>query len=98
MLDLGGRFHQHGLDKEPNFSLSEEYILKRKIFLSTCPLGSFIKWVGSLDTISNLVVHEWGVVDRLNITSLMTHKSYSNFLVRRRMMKIFLEKRGSLCM
>ncbi|MCE0480623.1 hypothetical protein HAX54_037642, partial [Datura stramonium] len=47
--------------KEPWFPLSKEHIVKRKSFLNSCLVGSFVKWVGSLEAIGNWVAEEWGV-------------------------------------
>ncbi|MCD7459388.1 hypothetical protein HAX54_040818 [Datura stramonium] len=61
-LDLGGRCRKES-SKEPSFSLSEEHILKRKSFLNSCLVGSFVKWVGSPKANRNWATEEWGVGD-----------------------------------
>ncbi|MCD9639339.1 hypothetical protein HAX54_023779 [Datura stramonium] len=45
-LDLGGRCRKKESSKEPRFSF-----VKRKRFLKSCLVGSFVKWVGSPEAI-----------------------------------------------
>ncbi|KAF3648838.1 Prolyl oligopeptidase family protein isoform 3 [Capsicum annuum] len=50
----GGRCQRIESSKEPSFLLSEDYILKRKSFLKSCLVGSFVKWIGSPEAFKNL--------------------------------------------
>ncbi|MCD9643793.1 hypothetical protein HAX54_031492 [Datura stramonium] len=59
-----------GSIKRANFSMSEEHTSKRRGFYKSCLVGSFAKWVGSLEAIRNWVAKEWGAVDGLKITQM----------------------------
>ncbi|MCD7470744.1 hypothetical protein HAX54_010846, partial [Datura stramonium] len=70
-----------------------EHIVKRKYFLNSCLVGSFVKWVGSPEAIRNWAAEEWGVDERIKITQLNDTWVLFRFVSKDQVMKILKEGR-----
>ncbi|XP_060208682.1 electron transfer flavoprotein-ubiquinone oxidoreductase, mitochondrial isoform X4 [Lycium barbarum] len=73
VLELEGSCWKLDAGKAPKFRISDEHTRRRKNFLNTCLVGSFVEWVGPPEAIRNWGAEAWGVSNNNNNNPVKSH-------------------------
>ncbi|MCE3050157.1 hypothetical protein HAX54_046549 [Datura stramonium] len=90
--DLGGRCRKGVLEGTQLLPIRGAHCEER--FLNSCLVGSFVKWVGSLEAIRNWAAEEWGVIEGVKITQLNDTQFLFRFASEDQAVKILKEGRS----